>query len=302
MELTDAEFSLAYDGVDFNVPFGPGVNLSGQEWRPPGRPPTFVVVFVHGLGAFITFKRDLFSVVTREGGAVFACDHYGHGRSPGARTSCTVEEIVEETMKVIEFAHSIYPTLPITLYGHSLGGLCAISTVFRHHATLKHARLRSVIIECPWIFQSQLRPIKSYQRIGLQILNLVRPTYPVDRGVNSITDDLDPRWATLIKGIQGTDAYPQTVTPRLLISVQTAQKFVQENAGLWPAELPLLVLQGEKDSAVDAKGNERWARQVVEAQSESRVVYRAWPEGAHFLLKGAARGEVLRQFFAFIRQ
>jgi acylglycerol lipase len=121
VELEDAHFDLAYDGEDFTVELRPGVDLLGQTWKPEGVP-RFVYCFCHGLGAFLTFKKDFFYLVLERQGVVFACDHLGHGRSPGTRTYLSLDELITEAVKVLQLAHERYPSLPVILHGHSMGG------------------------------------------------------------------------------------------------------------------------------------------------------------------------------------
>jgi acylglycerol lipase len=298
MDLADARFSLDYDGVDFTITLHDGVLLLGQLWRPDGHHPSYLFVFVHGLGAFITFKRDLFAVITGDNGAVFACDHFGHGRSPGSRTSCTIEEVEAETIKVLEFAHSIYPTIPIVLYGHSMGGLGAIFTILRSPDHLADLNLRSVIIEAPWLFQSPARPIRTFERYGVQFLGHVWPTFRIPKGANGITPDLDERWTKLVTA---TPMYIQSLTPRLFISSDRAQKFVQENCHLWPPRLPLLFMQGGADALADPVGNDKWIAQV-QASPGNDVTYKQYTSATHFLLKGPDRGSVVREMLSFIQR
>jgi acylglycerol lipase len=296
MDLANGAYSLEYDGVDFTITLAEGVFLVGQLWRPPGNAPSHIFVYLHGLGAFITMKRDLFSIITATNAAVFACDHYGHGRSPGVRTACTVEEIEDETLKVLEFAHSMYPAVPMVLYGHSMGGLAGIFTVLRSPDHLSSLNLRSVIIEAPWLFPCPARPIGAFERVGVGILGTVWPTFRMPKGANSITPDLDPRWTELLRR---SPLYVQSLTPRLFLSVDKAQKFVQENCRFWPSALPLLFLQGGKDALADPVGNEEWVRRFQEVPGH-KVVYRLYPEATHFMLKGPDRPAILQEILDFI--
>lgn len=61
-------------------------------------------MFIHGLGGFLTLNKDFYPIITKHGCVVYACDHIGCGKSPGARTSCTVDEILEETIKIISLS------------------------------------------------------------------------------------------------------------------------------------------------------------------------------------------------------
>jgi alpha-beta hydrolase superfamily lysophospholipase len=296
VELSEATFDIDYDGEDFTVKLSTGPELLGQTWRPEGDP-KFIYIFMHGLGAFVTFKKDFFRIILREQGVVFGSDHLGHGRSPGARVSCTPDELADEVVQVARLARERYPSLPILLHGHSMGGLAVIWSILTRCDDLRPLGLKAVIAEAPWLSKCPQRPtLKWYEKFGFAVLKRVWPTVKLTAGVPLFSDDLDPTWVALCKA---TPLYCYNITPRLYTSGMDAQDYVQGNPGAWPRDIPLLFLQGGKDPLVDAVDNGKWIEKVI-ARNEVDVTYKYYPDSSHVLLKCVNRGEVVRDILNFL--
>ena len=295
MELSEANFNNDYDGEDFTLEVA-GTKLLGQMWRPEGSP-RFVYIFAHGLGAYVTFKKDFFYVILQQGGVVFGCDHIGHGRSAGARISCTMDEVVEENILEINLARERYPDLPIILHGHSMGGCASILTVLKRYDDIKD-KVAGVIAEAPWISKCPQRQLNGIERIGINILLKIWPTFRLSAGVDLFSPDLDQKW---VKLCDESPYYSHKLTPRLYMSVEAAQQFIHENPQLWPKELPLLFLQGDQDRLVDPIDNDKWIKSVLEREG-MEVTYKLYENCPHVMLKCPKRKEVITDMLEFINK
>ncbi|MFZ2238084.1 MAG: alpha/beta fold hydrolase, partial [Gordonia amarae] len=105
-----------------------GTALSATQWRGPRVDHT--IVFLHGLclnattwNAQIDATLDKFGPNTR----VVAYDHRGHGFSGSAAVSSyTVDQLASDLEAVLS---SLDVSGPVTLVGHSLGGMTALAYV-----------------------------------------------------------------------------------------------------------------------------------------------------------------------------
>lgn len=294
MELKDANYDIEYDGEPFSITVS-DTTLNGNYWKPEGTP-EFIYVFVHGLGAFITFKKDFFRLITAKNGVVFACDHLGHGTSEGKRASCTVEEVIDETIQVIKLAKEKYPTLPIVMHGHSFGGLCIIETFLMAYDEIKDFNIKCAIAEAPWISQCPQRQINGFERFGIKFLKAIAPNAQIDPGISLFSNDLDQRWVEIV---DNSPLYAKKVTPRLLFSVEEAQQKVREKVTEWPTEVPLLFCQGTDDPLVDAKESDEWVK-VLQDQDDVDVTYKLYEKGSHVLLKCPLRPVIVKDILDFI--
>ena len=106
-----------------------GSGLFYRAW-PANDQASAVVLISHGLGEHSGRYEHVAAAFNSAGFHVFALDHIGHGKSPGKRAF--VSRFSELTDGVAELRAHIahdFPSMPVYLVGHSLGGLIAASTV-----------------------------------------------------------------------------------------------------------------------------------------------------------------------------
>ena len=293
MELADAKFDIEYDGEPFTIKES-GVDLFGNIWKPAGEP-KFVYVFLHGMGAFITFKKDFFYLILERQGVVFGCDHLGHGKSQGKRTSSTVAEVVDATVQVVNLAKQRYPNLPIVIHGHSFGGLSSLMTVYTRYNDIKE-NLKCVIVEAPWISKCPQRELNRVEQYGVRFLGKVIPNMGIGVGVDLFSPDLDKRWVDLVRD---DPLYSHKVTPRLFVSALDAQQYIRDNIANWPKELPLLFLMGKADALVDPADNEKWVTDLQKVDGV-QVTYKSYENVPHVMLKCPYRATIIKDMFEFM--
>ncbi|HWF54401.1 MAG TPA: lysophospholipase [Solirubrobacteraceae bacterium] len=91
-----------------------------------GPEPSFVVLLAHGYGEHAGRYAHVAEALTKAGAVVYAPDHLGHGRSEGERVSVeNAQDFVTDLHAVADQARAEHPGLPVTLIGHSMGGLIA---------------------------------------------------------------------------------------------------------------------------------------------------------------------------------
>ena len=104
---------------------GAGAHLHVTHWLPEGRPRA-VVLLAHGYAEHAGRYAHVAKRLTGAGYAVYAIDHWGHGRSDGEggfvpRFSAYLDGMAE-LLTLVEVNHADTPRL---LLGHSMGGLIA---------------------------------------------------------------------------------------------------------------------------------------------------------------------------------
>ncbi|MBA3939784.1 MAG: alpha/beta hydrolase [Sphingopyxis sp.] len=107
---------------------GAGAALHVTHWLPEG-PPKAVVLLAHGYAEHAGRYAHVAKRLTDAGYAVYAVDHWGHGKSDGEggfvpRFSAFLDGM-RELLTLVEVNH---PDTPRLLLGHSMGGL--IATLF----------------------------------------------------------------------------------------------------------------------------------------------------------------------------
>jgi lysophospholipase len=104
---------------------GAGAKLHVTRWLPEGAPKA-IVLLAHGYAEHAGRYAHVAKRLTDAGYAVYAIDHWGHGRSEGApgfvpRFSAFTDGMAE-LLALVEIQHGNTPRL---LLGHSMGGLIA---------------------------------------------------------------------------------------------------------------------------------------------------------------------------------
>jgi acylglycerol lipase len=98
-------------------------------WIPAGDPIALVVVS-HGLHEHALRYYRIAHALTRHGIAVYACDHYAHGKSSGTRGFIPdYNFLVNDFIGVARWARSQYPGLPLSVLAHSMGTLVAALSI-----------------------------------------------------------------------------------------------------------------------------------------------------------------------------
>jgi acylglycerol lipase len=104
-----------------------------QTWLPADSSKNLnsVIILAHGVGEhcgrYAGFAQRMCDAL---GVAVVALDHQGHGKSEGDRLFVVeFDDYLDDIRRVCQMAKERFPSLPLVMLGHSLGGLMAIRSV-----------------------------------------------------------------------------------------------------------------------------------------------------------------------------
>ncbi|MBD3921598.1 alpha/beta hydrolase [Paenibacillus sp. PR3] len=123
-----------------------GLKLYSAEWPASGSP-IGVVCLVHGMGEHHGRQAAIVQPLNEAGFTVFVYDQRGHGRSEGKRGhSPSIAHLTSDVDAVLAEARRRYASLPIFLYGHSMGGNVAVNYALRHEA-----KLAGLVLTSPWL-------------------------------------------------------------------------------------------------------------------------------------------------------
>lgn len=287
------DYSFDYDGENFSMELD-GQELIGCQWLPPSREPKFLILFFHGLGAFLTVNRPYFPLILANNGAVFGTDHFGHGRSPGERGYVNDDALFAEIRLLIRRAKSVFPDIPLFIYGHSLGGLTVLSFICSFPEECE--AFDGVIIEAPWLYETA-ETEKSYAvwLVGL-IGKYIFQKFPINTGEGW---DYKAYPRKFIDTIMKTNLSHGYVTPILYSSAVQMRKAVYNKYMNWPKKLPLLFMQGGIDSSVGVDNNMLWAERMRDLfPNNVKIVYKRKLQ--HCMLRGEDGDIVLKEVIDFI--
>jgi len=281
MDIEDTNWSGERDGDIFKLPVG-GLDLEGCHWRCPGAA-RFAILFFHGLSSCLSFNANFLREFPAHGLAAFAVDHPGNGYSPGPRASQTVADVCAVAVALIAHVRREYPTTPIVLMGHSMGGLALASLALRDLPALSD--VAGVIVHAPWLTTQRARVPGRLQMLLLRIVSAVYPGYRIDTG-------LRPETAPYPQGYRDTltssGLFLPFMTARTAASVMSESEFVKAHAQCDFGKCRVLFMQGARDNCVDVEENVLWAQRLARERPDLTEVC-VMEDGDHDLFKGHTR-------------
>lgn len=113
-----------------------GLSIYWQAWLPAGKPVATVVI-AHGLGEHGGRYRRVGEHLVKQGCAVYAIDHRGHGKSEGKRALVDrFDHAVADLDRLVDLARAERPEIPLFLLGHSMGGGISLAYTLAHQKKL----------------------------------------------------------------------------------------------------------------------------------------------------------------------
>lgn len=295
MKLSNVQWDFEYDGEDFEISVS-NYKLKGCIWNKVKTTPRFIYIFVHGLGAFATFKKDIFSHILENDGVVFACDHLGHGRSEGPRISCIISEIVDETKQVVLLAKEKYPDLPVFLHGHSMGGLTILSLCYRDNDFVKQ-NIKGLIAECPWIAECPQFRTGRVTRYFTKMLGWLLPSLRFPSFIQMFSDDTDNEWSEKIGN------HPQigkSATARLIGAAVAEIEYLWENSDEYTSDVPLFFMIGMKDNLVFSEQTMQFIKMLQDKNEGKEITCKSYEDGPHTLFKSKYRDNCIDDIVSYM--
>jgi alpha-beta hydrolase superfamily lysophospholipase len=128
-----------------------GVNdcqLYYKIWEPKELNSRAVLVITHGAGEHIGRYRHFVNTLVPAGFVLAGHDQRGHGKSEGKRGHIDDwEEYRGDLRRFIDMVGKLYPSLPLFLYGHSMGSLVALDYLIYHQRGLAGAVISGTSVE-----------------------------------------------------------------------------------------------------------------------------------------------------------
>jgi alpha-beta hydrolase superfamily lysophospholipase len=239
--------------------------------------PRYLALIAHGLGEHSRRYDHLATALLADGGAVYAPDHYGHGRSEGQPALVEdVEAYVDDLHLVADRARDAHPDLPLVLIGHSLGGMIATRYAQRYGPELAALVLSAPVIGVNPAFE----PLLAMDPI---------PDVPIDPATLSRDPSVGAAYAADELVYHG---------PLHRTTLETVFAAVQRIAQGPKLELPTLWLHGEADPLAPYDVTLEAMQRIRTAQ----VSEKAYPQALHEIFNETNKDEVIADAIAFIDQ
>lgn len=262
-----------------------GTGVQGYRWVVSQ--PKAIVLLQHGYAEYATryvheYNRLIPHLLDHDI-SVYALDLWGHGYSGGVRGVVDVRAAIADYIAARSALASA--TVPIFLFGHSLGGLIVVSSVLR-----QPDHVAGVILTSPALPH---QPPRLFMRAANLLARFLPSAYA-------------PLPSAPVDGLSRDEEFIQRATDDPLIYHgeltnlvgATALEVAAQNDELYQAwQAPVLLLHGEADTWADVRGTQRFA-EIVEDDDTTLIIY---PDGRHQLLSDSDRDTVLQDIFAWLK-
>ena len=255
-----------------------GLDIFAQGWEPTMPPPKAVVCLVHGVGEHTSRYAHVAEAFGKEGYILFGFDLRGHGRSGGARGHISsIEDFMQDIDLLLEHARKRYPSLPIILYGHSLGGILVL-----HYGLIRKPSVKGIIAS-----SSGLHNDLENQKLKVsmaKILGSIMPSVAVVGGLDS-------------KSISRDEKVVQAYNNDPLVHDKISLGFGKIMLGVtaWTLahasefSLPLLLMHGKADRIAFPSSSKEFAAALKE-----KCTLVLWDDAYHELHNEPEQNEVFK--------
>ncbi|KAG0612682.1 hypothetical protein M758_6G045600 [Ceratodon purpureus] len=262
-----------------------------RSWVPEGGRVRGVVCVCHGYGADAGWLVQLSCIaIAKEGYAVYAIDHQGHGKSEGLKGHIPdLNAVVDDCIAFFDPKRGSHKGMPCFLYGESLGGAIALLIHLRQPEVWQGVVLNGAMcgigkFKPPWPAEHLLALVAGFI-----------PTWPIVPTKDIPTISFREPWKRDLAR-NNPNRYPGK--PR----AATAQEFlrvVKEIEGrASQVTAPLLILHGDHDVVCDPDGS-KMLHQNAGSKDKTLHIY---PGMWHQLVGEPAEGveQVFGDMFAWL--
>jgi len=260
-----------------------GLSIFWQAWLPAGTP-RGVVVIVHGLGEHSGRYLHLADRLTREGYAVYALDHRGHGRSAGPRALLDrMDSAVADLDWLVLHAAAEQVGIPVFLLGHSMGGTLSLCYAMHHQD-----RLDALVLSGPLAALEAASPVL---RVAAKVLSRLTPRLPVI-AVDSSLVSRDP---AVVDAYRADPLVHHGKVPARTVA-ELGAAIESFPAGATRITIPTLIMYGTADGLCPTEGSEMLGRRIGAAD---RTV-KPYPGLYHEILNEPEQEQVMDDLCAWL--
>ena len=261
-----------------------GIELFIRSWIPPQY--KAIVALVHGFGEHSGRYQHVADFLNIHGYAVVALDLRGHGKSGGKRghspSNDTTYDDVELFIRHVKKIGG--ETLPLFLYGHSMGGNFILNTILRRNT----GGVKGLVATGPLVSLAfKPKPIMLF--LG-KTLRSIAPTFSQPGGV--LTQYLSHDKAVVQAYIDDPLVHT-TITTAAGMNLLESSEYLNTYQGTMP--IPTLIMHGTADFLTYQPASEAFANRV-----KGDITYRKWEGLYHEIHNEPEKMQVLEEIVAWL--
>ncbi|MCP4906256.1 MAG: alpha/beta hydrolase [bacterium] len=259
-----------------------------RSWLPPES--TRVLILVHGFAEHTGRYDEMAMYFSRRGFAVHAYDQAGHGRTVGARGHVDrFDRLVEELARFIELVGLDHPGLPITLVGHSMGGLVVAAAAAFVRPHVDRIILSGALLH---LAGGGLR-----RRLSLslaRVLSVLAPRIGLTTGLDPTGLSRDPE---VVRRYRDDPYVEDRMSTRFAAGLN--QLVARVGAAAGRVERPMLILHGEADPICSPLGSQRFHAGLAFSLVDASAL-RIYPELRHEIFQEPEREEIWQEMLDWL--
>ena len=212
-----------------------------------------VIIITHGMGEHSMRYLEMVDFYTNEGYTVISFDIRGHGLSEGKRGHTPgFEFLMDDIERVYTQVKKDYPSLPIFLFGHSMGGNLVLNFLLRKPNSICGAIVTGAYLKLGF------DPPK-WKIILAKLSSSIWPTLsqPTELELDALSRNKE-----VIRKYENDELVHDRITSAFFINVHFAGQYVIDHAN--EIKTPLLVMHGMEDRLTSPKGSQEFASNAGE--------------------------------------
>jgi alpha-beta hydrolase superfamily lysophospholipase len=269
---------------EFELKTKDGLKLYVQAWLTE-KPAKALVVIVHGLGEHSGRYAHVAEAFNTNGLQVFSYDQRGHGKSEGPRGHTpSYQHLMDDISLAIQQARQVAgDSLPVFLYGHSLGALEVL-----YYGLMVKNELKGIIATSPPL---DLSSTSKTTKTMAKIMNPILPGLTMANGLDVNALSRDP---AVVEAYKSDPLVHDKVSVRLGMFMFAGAEEVLAAAKDWHS--PLLLMHGTEDRICGIKGSEAFFEAV-----EGDVTFKRWEGLYHETHNEPEKAEVIQAMVDWIK-
>jgi acylglycerol lipase len=260
-----------------------GLRIFWQSWLPESEPRAIVVI-AHGVSEHSDRYVHVAERLVKDGYAVYAIEHRGHGRSDGTRALIDrIDHAVADLDQLVFHAAAQHPDIQVFLLGHSMGGAVAVSYAVRHQDRLSGLMLSGAL--------AALEAAPAHMRIAARVLSVLAPKLPLVE-IDATLVSRDP--AVVKEYVEDPLVYHGKLPVRTIAELASAIDAFPTGAAR--ITIPTLIMYGTADGLCPPEGSVMLGERI----GAEDVTVRAYEGLYHEILNEPEQGRVLDDMRAWL--
>ena len=261
----------------FSLQTSDGLRLNGYIKQPISTCKA-VMTIIHGMGEHAQRYSHVADFFAEIGIACVSINLRGHGNSEGKRGHTpSYEALMNDLDLLVSKAKSLFPNLPLIMYGHSMGGNLTLNYIIR-----RKPEINCAIVTSPYL-KLAFEPPKWKVTLGKLTANLI-PTLMQATGLETAAISKDN---AVVKAYEKDKLVHDKITSAFFVNVHFAGPYAIEHAS--EIKIPLLVMHGTADRLTSPEGTKEFAK-----NAGKNVTLKIWNELYHELHNEPEKMEVLQ--------